>query len=126
MPKTWRGLIHPPNLQYAVVVELEDKWVNDNISKGFQKILKELWDKDNPGYIVIPEGDTSRRRDRNDTGAMDGPKMHGFINKYSEKRGCVLGCAAAGLHYLGLQRLSFFFNVSTHDKDRMENGMEFF
>ena len=79
LPKAWRGLVHPPNLDHAVVVELESKWVNDNLSEGFQKILKELRDEDNLGYVLIPEGDSSHHQDSNDTGEKDSPKTHGFV-----------------------------------------------
>ena len=68
--------MEPPDRDYAVVVPLQEDWVKDNISEGFQKILKELHDPDKPRHVLIPEGDSSCQSDTVDGKNEDNQKMH--------------------------------------------------
>jgi hypothetical protein len=103
----WYGLIQKDRHAVALQVTLEAEWVNENITKEMQKLLKDVRNTQGyNGFTLIPEGDNEEHDMAAISFLPDAPSVQFKCGteEHSERR-CVLDSAASGLFYLGYHRL---------------------
>ena len=111
-PACWQGAITIPGNNSLKVVNLSQKWMNDNIGKEFQNLMIDMRSKEKKNFIPIPEGDNEGRALGSIVYEKDAPYAQYFdVSVESEKRRCVFDSAASGLYFLGFKNLSRLLSI---------------
>ena len=123
----WQGAIIIPETTSYKMVKLTQKWMNENISKEFQKLLREMRTNEKKYFIPIPEGDNDRHMDGVIVYERDAPyaKYYKPLEEQGERR-CVSDSAASALHYLGFTNLSRILSSTKTDRTKDICGIIFF
>jgi hypothetical protein len=129
MEEKWRGIIKGVNGASDEFVDLDQEWMDANVSKNMQGFIKTTRNARTEGYVRIPEGAAADHSQAmlSMTTHPEAPKLRYRRDVHAATdRTCVLKGAASCLWYLGYKRLASILCNDVISGNKMDNGFAFF
>jgi hypothetical protein len=129
MEEKWRGIIKGVNGASDEFVDLDQEWMDANVSKNMQGFIKTTRNAGTEGYVRIPEGAAADHSQAmlSMTTHPEAPKLRYRRDVHAATdRTCVLKGAASCLWYLGYKRLASILCNDVISGNKMDNGFAFF
>jgi hypothetical protein len=120
--EAWKGLVQNERGKPLEIVLLPDDWVQINITKEMQNLLKNLRKEGYNGYLYIPEGANDAHEEGVVVFHKDAPNLK-YFTKDSGARRCVLDSTASAFAYLGFARLAYHFSSTKNNRENEANPM---